>query len=100
MGCPLGDNGFVLEGFAAAAARLDRGIYGVYVVGGPAVGWRGGGSIGPGRGGGGGNERTGDGLWGIVGVEGGDRSEGVELPDTGLVTAEDEGDPFVGKRSG
>ena len=38
MGCPLGDNGFVLEGFAAAAARLDRGIYGVYVVGGPAVG--------------------------------------------------------------
>lgn len=48
---PGGSCGLV---FTVAAVRRERGIYGVYVVCGPAAGCRGGGRTGPRRGGGGG----------------------------------------------
>lgn len=56
--CPDGDRGLVFEGFGDGlpATRRARGMYGVYVVCGPAAGCLGGGSIGPGRGGGVGGE--------------------------------------------
>jgi hypothetical protein len=72
----------------------------VYVVGGPAAGCRGGGSIGPVRAGGGGGGRIGDGLLGSVGVDGGDRNVEAGLVGTGLVVADDDAEPLIGKRSG
>ena len=94
--CPLGDSGFAVPGFApaaaAAAARRARGMYGVYVVCGAAEGCRGGGRMGPGRGGGMGSS----GEEGLRGVEGGERKDCGE---DGLVTVE--AGPFpTGKRSG
>lgn len=62
--CPLGESGLALTGVAptaAAAALRARGIYGVYVVCGPAAGCRGGGNMGPKRSGGAGG-RIGEGL--------------------------------------
>ena len=101
--CPDGESGLVLAKLgerpvaAAAAARLFLGMYGVYVVCGPAAGCRGGGRTGPGRGGGG-KACSGEmGLEGIGGVPGGERKLN-ELADVGLAVA---GEPFeIGNRSG
>ena len=79
--------------------RLERGMYGVYVVCGAVDGCRGGGSTGPDRGGG--ESGAGSGVrvpLGRVGVAGGERNV---VEDDGLPVPDGEELPFVaGKRSG
>ena len=79
-----------------AAARRARGMYGVYVVCG-IPGCRGGGKMGPERGGGVGGWSASNGLFDMSGVGGGESRFAVE--DAGLV-ADGEIEPFIGKRSG
>ena len=68
--CPVAESGFTLVVVVAACPRLDRGMYGVYVVcGGACAGCLGGGGSGPDRGGGGGERGGGEerlGTWRVV----------------------------------
>lgn len=98
--CPVGDRGFRLVGLgdAGGAARLERGMYGVYVVCGAEDGCRGGGSTGPNRGGGDNGECSGvRETFDRVGVVGGER-KGAE--DDGLPAPDGEELPFAGNLSG